>query len=99
MAVANYTVAEGEVGKHGTLVGNTPDNVTFETKYREVEVLSRNGIGEVFFTVDGEVPTIGGAHCYALPAAIGSLKVPVLANPCVVKLISSAAVTYSVTRT
>lgn len=82
-----------------TLTATTVDTVTLDADYTAVEVLSRNGAAEIWFTTDtGIAPTVGGANCDVLPAAIGSLIVDASAygTPTVVKLISAGAPTYTV---
>jgi hypothetical protein len=82
---------------HGTLTPNTVATVTLDSDFGSVEVLNRNGVAEIYFTVDGAVPTVGGADTEVLPAALGSVDVASIASgPTVVKLISTGAATYSV---
>jgi hypothetical protein len=63
-----------------------------------VEVTSVDGAGVVYFTTDGTVPTIGGANCHVLPAAICSLEVldETAGATAVVKLISAGTPQVSV---
>lgn len=96
--MATYTIDGDEVAVHETLAMNTVDTVEFDVADREIEVLNRVGTDEIYFTIDGTTPTVGGENCYVLPAAMGSLKVPVRASTTVVKLISASACEYSVTR-
>lgn len=93
--MASYTVPAGEIGVHETLVASTADSVTFTDDITEVEVLNRDGAAEIYFTVDGSTPTVGGENCRVLPAAIGGLELRVEHGD-VVKLISSGTPTYSV---
>jgi hypothetical protein len=75
-----------------TLTADTVATFTLDADYRVVEVLNGDGAAEVFFTVDLDLdPTVDGADCYYLPAAIGALGVParVRAGATVVKCISS----------
>lgn len=54
----------------------TPDITSFQTPVpAQVEVLSVDGGAEVYFTTNGEDPTVGGDGCYLLPAAICTLTV------------------------
>jgi hypothetical protein len=81
---------------HGTLTPNVVTTVTLDD-FGVVEVLNRNGIGEIFFTVDGVTPVVGAADTEVLPAALSSLEVASLASGATtVRLISSSAATYSV---
>jgi hypothetical protein len=111
--MTSYTVTNGGVGAHAkVLSANAVDTVTFQPGAsgtpgwarmpKKVEVLT-DGLADVYFTVDGSVPTVGGANCYRVPiGGTSSLAVPVAdSNPhdaVVVKLISSGAPTYSVSR-
>lgn len=61
------------------------------------EVTSLDGAAEVYFTVDGSTPTVGGENCHVLPAAISSLEVKEeISGDAVVKLISSGTPKISV---
>lgn len=83
---------------HATLVAATVDTVNLSRESALLEVLNRNGAGELYFTTDGSTPTVAGAETKVVPAQAGAslvLRRPVGAT--VVKLISSAAVSYSVT--
>jgi hypothetical protein len=84
-----------------TLVANTQDTVTFVTPVVTVEVLS-DGAAELFFTIDGTAPTIGGQHCYVLPA--GAPAARTVSRPggvqnlvAQVQLLSAGTPKYSVT--
>lgn len=94
-----YTVAASERGAHAkTLVAATVDTVTFSRDCDTVEILSHDGAGAIYFTVDGTTPTVAGANTLVIPAAAGALEVEVpTAGNTVVKLISSGTPTYSVT--
>ena len=74
-----------------TLTADTVSTFTLDGDYDTVEVLNGDGAAEVFFTVDGADPTVDGAGCYYLPAAIGALAVENRASGAapVVKVISS----------
>lgn len=95
-------------GAHGTLVANTVatasvtadsdiqvSNVATEQSTK-VEVLNRDGTAEIYFTVDGTTPTVGGTGCYVLPAAIGAYSVEGVRGSVTVKLISAGTPAYSV---
>lgn len=84
---------------HATLVASTVDTVTLtNTQIDEVEILNRDGSAEIYFTVDGTAPTVGGNNTNVLPAAVGSVVVGVrrAAGGVVVKLISAGTPAYSV---
>jgi hypothetical protein len=73
-----------------TLTANVVSTFTLDGDYDTVEVLNGDGAAEVFFRVDGVNPTVDGASCYYLPAAIGSLAVEVTSgDDTTVKAISS----------
>jgi hypothetical protein len=81
------------------LTPNVVDTITFGENYNAVEVLNRNGAGELYFTVDGTlVPTVGGSSNHVLPAAVSAMTVNAggTVGPTIVRVISSAAATYSV---
>jgi hypothetical protein len=95
--VATHTVAADEIGAHSkTLGANTVDTVNFADDVKQIEVVS-DGAAELYFTVDGTAPTVGGAKCYYLPAFGGAREVPVHTGG-TVKLISSGTPKYSVAR-
>lgn len=78
-----------------TLVANTVTTVTMDDDYDRIEVVSRDGAAEVWFTVDGATPTVDGNDQHLLPAAVGGLQVAAGSTNAaprtsvVVKLISS----------
>lgn len=98
--MASYTVATAERGAYGkTLSGNTVDTVTFSEDQGHIEIVS-DGAAALYYTVDGDTPTVAGGHCYCQP--IGCVSVREVDAPrqkaTVVKLISSGTPTYSVSR-
>lgn len=98
--MATHTVAQSDIAKHGiTLTAGVVDTVTFtSTDAARVQLFS-NGAAEVYFTVDGSTPTVGGANCYLLPAVASVDDVePPTGGATVVKLISSGTPTLSVVR-
>lgn len=95
--MATYTV---NIAKHATLTANVVDTVTTGApRYgQEVEVTNR-GTAELYFRIDGPAPTVGGDDCMVVMPG-GAFKVERVSDdhtPTVVKLISTAAVPYSVT--
>lgn len=83
--------------QHGTLVSNQVTTVTLDANYRNVEVLNRSGTAEIYFTVDGAVPTVGGADCQVLPAVVSVREVDSRASgTTVIRLISSGTPTWTV---
>lgn len=97
--MATYTVAASEVGAHKKLTtANTVDTINFGRKCLNIEVIS-DGSADLYFTVDGSVPTVDGNGGHRLPSGIPTAYdqavYPLIATT--VKVISSGAVTYSVT--
>lgn len=94
--MATYTLTSGRAAYEKTLTANTVDTVNLGSAFSEVEVIS-DGAASIFFTVDGSIPTVGGASTYYLPAAATSRSVPVRGgSAATVKLISSGTPLYSV---
>lgn len=95
--MASYTAT---ISKHATLVAATVDTVTLPGAVNSVEVLNRDGVAEIYFTVDGTTPTVGGDDTQVLPATIGGIEVDtsqgVADTGTVVKLISSGTPKYTV---
>lgn len=84
---------------HATLTAGTADTINLDGDYTSVEILNRSGTAEIYATVDTTiVPTVGGANCDILPAAIGSLTIDAsgYGSPTVVQLISSGTPAYTV---
>lgn len=85
--------------KHQQLTAATVDTVTLNADYPQVEVVNRDGAAAIFFTIDGDAPTVEGDNTHVLPAAISGVTVPSNADtgdPTVVRLISSGTPKYSV---
>lgn len=94
--MSDYAVSRSA---HETLAADAVDNVTISKPGDEVEVTNRDGSAELYFTIDGTDPTVGGDDTFVLPAAICSRIVSQDqdASPVrVVKLISSGTPAYSV---
>lgn len=51
-----------------TLVGAAVSTVTMNRDYEYIEVINVTGSAEVYFTVTGVNPTVGGNDCECLPA-------------------------------
>ncbi len=83
--------------QHATLVANTVTNLTFSTNGAKVEVLNVDGVAEVYFRTDATNPTVGGANCHLLPAAVNSYEVAdESTGDTVVRLISAGTPRVSV---
>jgi Domain of unknown function (DUF4082) len=85
---------------HGLLAAATVETVILDVDYGRVEVVNRDGAGEIYFAVDpDEDPTVGGDDTHVLPAAISRLTVnaaKAAGTPTVVKLISAGGPKYTV---
>lgn len=84
---------------HGTLVPNQITTVNLDP-YASVEVLSRNGAGEIYFRCDGIAPAIGGIDNYVVVAGISATRATTpggSATAATVQMISVSAVTFTVT--
>src|SRR4051812_46118160 len=95
-----HKVGRGEVGAHElVLAANTVDTVEFASNLAQVEVVS-DGAAAIYYTVDGEEPTVKGTNCFYLPAGGPcSREVESKTNqPTVVRLISPGTPTCSVAR-
>jgi hypothetical protein len=83
--------------QYATLVASTVTTLTFTDGKPRVEVFNRTGTAEIFFTVDGSTPTVGGTNCQMIPAAIQGLTVDEesTGNTVLVKIISTGTPTVS----
>jgi hypothetical protein len=93
---------------HATLAASTVDTVTLTLTHPRIEILNR-GTGDIFLTVDGSTPTVGGNDTFVVPSnGVGFFPNPFLAEPglaggpqvpgrTVVNLISTGTPAYSVT--
>lgn len=90
-----YTV---ETSKHATLAAaGTAETVNFSDNVQSVEVVNRTGTADIYFTIDGSTPTVGGDNTYVVPAALGAAqRIGSAPGTDVVKLISASTQAYSV---
>jgi hypothetical protein len=96
--MAVHNIPEGGFAVHDKqLTANTVDTVNFSHDPQKVEVLS-DGTAEIYVTVDGSDPTVGGASTYKLPARPCVRVISHVSRIKPVKLISSGTPTYSVSR-
>lgn len=95
--MAAYTV---DTAKHATLVASTVDTVTLPKDASAIEVCNRSGVAAIHVTIGTVNPTVDGDDTFVVPAVAGSARVIPTpgSQPTVVRLISSGAPTYSVTR-
>lgn len=89
--------------RHLTLVSNTVSTVTVTGNPSQVEILSRNGLGEVYVSYDGTAapvnPTVAGNDFDVIPAIAGAALILGeigASDQNVVKVISAVATTISV---
>jgi hypothetical protein len=111
--MASHVVPSGHIGAHAkTLVAATADTVTYELGTvgalgwnrmpQAIEILT-DGVADIYVTTDGTAPTVGGSHCWRVPAVAGASRIDLgdqqaVNTPVVVKLISAGTPTYSVSR-
>lgn len=82
---------------HGTLTAGVVTTVDLEADYGQVEILKRDAAGEMYISVDGANPTVGGDGFHILPEGVGAISLHSLTRgSTIVKMISDSAVRYSV---
>ena len=95
-------LVSGTSAASGTLTGSTVDTVILTKPCSTVTVVNVTGSAAIYFTVctvggPSAQPTVGGADCKVLPAAIGSVDVKIISGyGVVVNLISSGTPGYTV---
>jgi hypothetical protein len=95
--MATTNLAAGERGAYGiTLSANTVDTVDLDGSAPRVRITT-DGTDEVYVTIDGTTPTVGGKKTHEIPAAASTVGLVIHGPAEQVKLISAAAVKYSVT--
>jgi hypothetical protein len=103
--VAAYTVAVGEIGKYEiALAANTEDTITFGggsgdatiTDVTAVEVKVLTGTQPVYFCFGTTAATVKGNHCYDAHPGTAVTVQPPTADDTIVRIISAAAATVSV---
>lgn len=88
--------------RHITLVASTVSTTTLTDNSSAVEILNRNGLGEVYVSHDGTNapanPTVGGNDFDVVPASTGAALTirRTGSQPITVKVISAVATTVSV---
>lgn len=81
--------------EHGTLVASAVAAHTLDPGHQRVEVLNRTGTAEIFVKF-GADPTVEGADCWCVPAAIGGITIPVPSGATSIRLISTGTPKYSI---
>ena len=98
--MANHNVPITAVAAHDvTLTANVVERFTFPDNVDTVEILS-DGAADIYFTLDGTAPTVGGPNTYRILSVMGSTVVtPTASGPTTVALISEGTPNVSVGRT
>lgn len=99
--MADYTIGPDEVAAHIALEPGEITTVSFDYAESGVEVLSRNGASDIWYTLDGRDPEPGAGHCYVLPSGVvgSDVRAPAAVNRrTVVKLLATGACVVSVQR-
>lgn len=84
---------------HSTLTASTVDTVTLTSAAKRLRIINRSGTAEIYYTTNGSAPTVFGANCYVVVAAItedSARNELGDQNETKVQLISSGTPTYSV---
>lgn len=75
--MANYEVKRKKIGAYAkTLVANTADKVTFVDEPPSIQVWSDRS-ADIYVTIDGTDPVVGGEGTYELPAGESVLRIAV----------------------
>lgn len=56
---------------------SAPATQTLTVAAQQLSIVNRTGAGEVFITIDGTPPTVGGTNQFFIPAAITELVIDV----------------------
>jgi hypothetical protein len=82
--------------KSGTLVANTVTPVAVLNCFPGINVVNRSGSGTIWVRLDGVDPTVAGDNCFPV-LGVRYFSVPAAnADKITVKLISTAALDYTV---
>lgn len=88
------------VSEHGTLTANVVKTVSITDAWPGgIEVINRSQTGEIYVTLDGTTPTVGGADTFVVLGSRYFGNDRIGDDTVTVKLISSAALAYSVEST
>jgi hypothetical protein len=58
--------------KHGTLVATVVTTVVLDGDFAYVEIINVDGLGPIYYTIDGATPTVAGDDVDVLPGAVAS---------------------------
>jgi len=102
MLAVPFAVMAATRVKHGTLVANQIDTVSFDFRYRTVEVVNLDSSARIYFTTDGSAPSVAGDDVDVVPPS-SALRVVVgrqsggpATQGTTVKLVSTGTPAYSV---
>jgi hypothetical protein len=96
--MGNYEITTSQIAAHDkTLAAGVIDTVTFDAYTDRVQIVT-DGTADIYYTLDGTDPSVGGANSYKIPSAPGveERAHPSNQNTLVVKLISAGTPKYSV---
>ncbi len=83
----------GDISWHGTLTQNITTTINFADDLNCVEVVARDGLSTLWYTIDGTDPTSGGTRTYLIPLGVigADPRNPQGAGGTVVKIVASDA--------
>lgn len=99
--MAEHQIAAGMVSAPAAKLTASTEEIFKFAQYVPVIEIITDGSAAAYVTIDGSVPTVGGANCYTLPALACVRRIPWGGNrtePPVVKVISSGTPTITVSR-
>lgn len=89
--------------RHGTLTAGVVTSVAVPAAaipilpgLPRLEVVNRSGTDSLWFTFDGTPPTVGGDNVLVIPPVMGSFVYESLTGPFTVRLLSPAALPWTV---
>jgi hypothetical protein len=89
--MATYNVNRA---KHATLVASTKDTVNFAYTGSTIRVRNRGASDDIYFSIDGVDPTVGGDDTYFLGPG-ENIMIENVSNLHLIELISSGTPEYS----
>lgn len=97
--MADHTITGTDVAWHGTITVDV-ETITFDRDQATVSIMSRDGAGTLWYTVNGDQPTENGPTSYALPAGVigtDERQVPTTGET-VVKIIATSPTAATIAR-